>query len=118
NNSVAEADANFLLYVDNTTNPHNALINIEQNGTVVRVPYGEKIEYALTLKKSISDVYEYKDIKIVLASLCDGNLISDTVRVSAIFRPSCTAVEIDSPLENWVFNAGDAYNADNSTNPL
>ena len=118
NNNVAEADANFLLYVDNTTNPYNAIINIDQNGTVVHVPYGETVEYALTLKKSISDVYEYKDIKVVLASLCDGKLINDTVRVSAIFRPSCTAVQIDSPLENWVFNAGDAYNADNTTNPM
>ena len=118
NNSVAEANANFLLYVDNTTNPDNAIINIEQNGTVVFVPYGQKVEYALTLKKSISDVYEYSNIDIVLASLCDGSSINDRVTISAVFRPSCTAVEIDSPLENWVFNAGDAYNLDNTTNPL
>jgi hypothetical protein len=118
NNSVTETNANFLLYVDNTTNPSNAIINIAPNGTVVSVPYGQKIEYALTLRKSISDVYEYKDIDIVLASLCDGNSINERVTISAIFRPSCTAVEIESPLENWVFNAGDAYNLDNTTNPL
>jgi hypothetical protein len=118
NNSIAETDANFLLYVDNTTNPSNAIINIAPNGTVVSVPYGQTVEYALTLKKSISDVYEYKDIDIVLASLCDGDLINDRVTLSAIFRPSCTAVELDRPLDNWVFNAGDAYNVDNTTNPL
>jgi hypothetical protein len=118
NNSVAHADANFLLYVDNTTNPNNAIINIEQNGTVVFVPYGSKVEYAVTLKKSISDVYEYKNIDIVLASLCDGSLINQKVTISAVFRPSCTAVMIDNPLTNWVFNAGDAYNIDNTTNPL
>lgn len=118
NNSLAEADANFLLYVDNTTNPDNAIINIEPNGTVVFVPYGEKVEYALTLKKSLSDVYEYKDIEIVLASLCDRSRINQRVRVSAVFRPSCTAVMIDEPLENWVFNAGDAINLDNTTNPM
>lgn len=118
NNSLAEADANFLLYVDNTTNPKNAIINIEQNGTVVFVPYGRKVEYALTLKKSITDVYEYQDIDIVLASLCDGDLIREKVTISAVFRPSCTAVTLDSPLENWVFNAGDAYNPDNTTNPM
>lgn len=118
NNSLAEADANFLLYVDNTTNPDNAIINIEQNGTVVFVPYGRKVEYALTLKKSISDVYEYKDIDIVLASLCDGSSVNQKVTISASFRPSCTAVNIDNPLENWVFNADDAFNIDNTTNPM
>jgi hypothetical protein len=118
NNSVAEADGNFLLYVDNTTNPHNAIINIDRNGTVVFVPYGKKVEYAVTLQKSISDVYEYKDIDIVLASLCDGDLVQQRVTISAVFRPSCTAVKLDAPLENWVFNAGDAFNLDNTTNPL
>ncbi len=116
NNTVTESDANFLLYVDNTTNQSNAIINIAPNGTIVSVPYGQKIEFALTLEKSISDVYEYKDIDIVLSSLCDN--ISEKVTISAIFRPSCTAVEIDNPLNNWVFNAGDAYNSDNSTNPI
>lgn len=118
NNSLAEADGNFLLYVDNTTNPNNAIINIEPNGSVVYVPYGRKVEYALTLKKSISDVYEYNNIDIVLASLCDGAFVNQKITISAVFRPSCTAVNIDNPLENWVFNAGDAYNIDNTTNPL
>ena len=117
NNSPAEQDGTFLLTIDNTTNPYNAITNIPPNGVAVAVPYGEQVEYALTLRKSISDVYEYKNIDVVLSSLCDGN-ISDRVTVSAVFRPSCTAVAIDRPLTNWVYNAEDAYNADNSTNPL
>ncbi len=116
NNTVTESDANFLLSVDNTTNQSNAIINIAPNGTIVSVPYGQKVEFALTLEKSISDVYEYKDIEIKLSSLCEN--IFDKVSISAVFRPSCTAVKIDNPLNNWVFNAGDAYNADNSTNPI
>lgn len=117
NNSVTEEDASFLLYVDNTTNPNNAIFNIAPGGSVVKVPYGEWIEYALTLEKSISDVYAYENIDIILRSKCEGS-IKDIVTVSAVFNPSCTAVEIDGPLNNWVFNAGDAYNVDNSTNPL
>ncbi len=35
NNSVTETDADFVLKVDNTTNPFNADINIEPNGTIV-----------------------------------------------------------------------------------
>ncbi|WP_040397028.1 LamG-like jellyroll fold domain-containing protein [Cesiribacter andamanensis] len=118
NNSTAGADAFFEIYVDNTTNPHNAKINLLPNGQVVFVPYGQKVEYALTLEKSLSDVYEYKDITIVLGSLCDPLNEYATVQVSAIFRPSCTAVQIDRPRENWVFNTGAAYNLDGTTNPM
>lgn len=118
NNNAVGANAYMMLYVDNTTNPNNAIINLDPNGTVVYVPYGQKTEYVLTLKKSISDVYEYKDIAIYLGSICDALTNYDHVTLSAVFRPSCTAVKIDNPLENWVFNAGDAYNLDNTTNPL
>ena len=53
NNSVSETDVYFELIVDNLSNPNNAIINIEQNGTIVNVPYGQKVEYAMTLGKSI-----------------------------------------------------------------
>ena len=129
NNSIARADGNFLLLVDNRTNPNNAIFNLDPNGTIIFVPYGQKTEFALTMRKSIADVYDYKNIRITLASLCDGIideqdavLISkggkSTVLVSASFRPSCTQVKIQEPLENWVFNATDAFNSDNTTNPL
>ncbi|MFZ9982315.1 MAG: LamG-like jellyroll fold domain-containing protein, partial [Cyclobacteriaceae bacterium] len=129
NNSIARADGNFLLLVDNRTNPNNAIFNLDPNGTLIFVPFGKKTEFALTLRKSIADVYDYKNIRITLASLCDGIidvkdavLISQggraSVFVSASFRPSCTQVKIQEPLENWVFNATDAFNSDNTTNPL
>ena len=117
NNSVTETDADFFLIVDKLSNPKNAIFNIDQNGTVVTVPFGETVEFALTLEKSISDVYDYQDIIIVLSSLCDSEINAE-VTIGASFIESCTQVEIDRPLENWVYNANDAFNADNSTNPL
>lgn len=117
NNSVSETDVYFELLVDNLSNPNNALINIEQNGTVVSVPYGKKVEYALTIGKSISDVYDYKDIRIILQSRCDGDVFDD-VLVSANFVPSCSNVELTAPLSNWVYNNKTAYNVDESVNPL
>jgi len=117
NNSVSETDVYYTLYVDNTTNPNNAEINIEQNGTVVFVPYGEKVEYAMTLGKSISDVYDYEDIRIVLESRCDNDVFSE-VFVSAHFVPSCSEVELSAPLNNWVFNNNSAYNTDGTINTL
>lgn len=118
NNSVSGSDADFLLVVDNTTNPNNALINIEPNGTIVHVPYGKEVIYKLTLGKSITDIYEYKDIKIRLQSLCDGADVSSEVLISASFVPSCSSVAVSAPLNNWVYNREKAFNTDGSTKPL
>ena len=118
NNSAAQVDATFRLRIDNTTNPNNALINIDKNGTIVNVPYGKTTIYKMTLAKSISDIYEYNDIRVVLESLCDGEAVSSSVLVSAKFVPSCTSVNVTVPANNWVFNRDAAYNADKSTNPL
>ena len=115
NNSVSETDVYYELIVDNLSNPSNAIINIEPNGTVIFVPYGQKVEYAMTLKKSISDVYDYKDIKIVLKSRCDSE-VSSQVLVSAHFVPSCSQVELNTPLGNWVFNRNTAFNVDGTVN--
>ncbi|WP_370004061.1 LamG-like jellyroll fold domain-containing protein, partial [Winogradskyella sp.] len=110
-------NTSFLLTVDNTTNPNNAIFNLAENGTVVTVPTGQTIEFTLTLGKSISDVYDYQDIRIVLQSLCDTSVFDD-VLVSAQFVPSCTEVELSSPLSNWVYNIDSAYNNDGTVNPL
>ena len=108
----------FELLVDNTTNPNNAIVNLFDNGTIVYVPYGQEVEYTLTLEKSVSDVYEYKDIRVVLQSRCDPVNVFSDVYVSAEFVPSCSEVEVTSPLENWVHNMDTAYNSDGSSNPM
>lgn len=118
NESMSGSDANYLLKVDNTTNPNNALINIEPNGTIVYVPYGKITTYKMTLAKSISDVYDYNDIRVVLQSLCDGEDVSSSVLVSAHFVPSCSPVTVSAPLNNWVYNRETGYNTDDSTKPL
>ena len=118
NNSAAGVDAVYKLVIDNTTNPNNALINIEPNGTLVNVPYGKEVIYKMTLGKSISDVYTYDSIKVRLESLCDGEAVSSSVYVSAKFIPSCSQVIVSVPLSNWVYNRETAYNADGTTKPL
>ncbi|MBW1298595.1 LamG-like jellyroll fold domain-containing protein [Aquimarina litoralis] len=108
----------FELLVDNTTNPNNAIVNLFDNGTVVYVPYGQEIYYTLTLEKSVSDIYEYNDIRVILQSRCDPVNVFSDVYISAEFVPSCSEVEVTSPLENWVYNRDTAYNNDGSTNPM
>ncbi|MDG2432105.1 LamG-like jellyroll fold domain-containing protein [Flavobacterium sp.] len=118
NQSAAGIDADYKLVVDNTTNPDNAIINLAPNGTIVRVPYGKTIIYKLTLGKSISDTYDYENIKIRLESLCDGEDVSSAVSISAHFLPACSIVLVNAPLDNWVYNRETAYNADGTTKPL
>lgn len=118
NSSASETDATFLLKIDNTTNPDNVITNIETNGTLVNVPYGETTTYKMTVGKSISDVFDYKNIRVVLQSLCDGEAVSDDVFLSASFVPSCSDVIVSAPLNNWTYNKEEALNADGSTKPL
>lgn len=118
NNSAAGVEADYKLVIDNTTNPYNALINIEPNGTIVHVPYGKEVIYKMTLGKSISDVYNYDSIKVRLESLCDGEAASSSVYVSAKFVPSCSQVIVSLPLSNWVYNRETAYNTNRTTKPL
>ena len=117
-NSDAASFDYFELIIDNTTNPNNALINVAQNGRVVYIPYGEQVEYTLTLGKSISDVYDYENIRVVLQSRCDPVNVYSEVFLSAHFVPSCSEVEVTAPLTNWVYNKRSAFNVDESVNPL
>ena len=108
NRSTVNKDATFLLSVDQATNPDNALINIEPNGTFITVPAGETVRYTMTLKKVKADQFNYDSIKVSLQSTCDDNA-SSSVYVSAGFIPSCSSVSVMSPSNNWLMNINTAY---------
>lgn len=117
NNSVVEADADFLLIVD-LDKLNGAKINIEQNGTIVRIPFGKSVKFKMTLEKVALDVFDYEDINISLRSLCEGEDNSDEVTVEAHFIPVCSEVVVNAPLSNWSYNLSKAYNVDGTTKPL
>lgn len=106
NNTVSDtgADSDFLLIVDNTTNPNSAIFNLEPNGTIVHVPEGEQTEFLLTLEPGSAEVFDYENIVVRLESLCDGDDVSSEIEISATFIPVCTPVNLQAPLNNWVFN--------------
>ena len=116
NISTANKDATFKLYVDQETNPDNAAINIEANGTIITIPAGKTVSYTMTLKKIKQDQFDYKDIKVVLESTCDGDA-SSSVLVSANFVPACSPVTITAPSNNWLMNRNTAYQ-ETVTKPL
>ncbi|MFT5297960.1 MAG: hypothetical protein ACI9YH_004002 [Colwellia sp.] len=123
--NLGEADntySDFLLQVDNITNPDNAIINLPANGAVVNVPAGQQTIYRLTLKKSISNKNDYENIRIKLESLCEVDSkrdgIDDTY-ISAHFVPTCSIVEVAEPKDNWVFNRTvSKFTGESVRNPL
>ncbi|TKB98881.1 LamG-like jellyroll fold domain-containing protein [Pedobacter cryophilus] len=108
NTSTVNKDASFMLLVDQASNPDNAAINIEPNGTIVNIPAGKTVSYTMTLKKVKQDQFDYKNIKVSLASICDENAV-DTVLVSATFVPACSPVSILAPSNNWLLNRNTAF---------
>lgn len=116
NNSTANKDATFVLVVDQNTNPDNALINIEPNGTFINIPAGQTVTYTMTLKKVKADQFNYNNIKVSLNSTCDDDATS-SVNVSASFIPSCSTVSVLSPASNWLLNKNTAYEG-STTKPV
>lgn len=116
NTSSVNKDATFMLVVDQSTNPDNALINILPNGTIINIPAGQTVTYTMTLKKVKQDQFDYKNIKVLLQSLCDGNA-SSFVLLSAQFVPSCSPVSVTVPSNNWLLNRNTAFDGGN-TKPL
>lgn len=108
----------FKLYIDNKTDPYTIITNFHSNGTIVNIPYGEPIYYSLRVGKSVSDVFDYENIRVVLESRCDPINVFDDVLISAHFVPSCSEVVVDAPLNNWVYNMDAAFNLDGSANPV
>ncbi|MGB1444839.1 MAG: LamG-like jellyroll fold domain-containing protein [Flavobacteriaceae bacterium] len=118
NDSVLEPEeSEFILYVDQTTNPNNAIINLDDTGTPFYLDGGETVEYTLTLEKGSSNITEYNDIRIVFESMCDADL-SEEIFISAGFVDSCAKVEILDPLDQWVINNSTAYTSNDETIPL
>ncbi|WP_269684051.1 LamG-like jellyroll fold domain-containing protein [Flavobacterium lacustre] len=109
NTSTINKVATFQLSIDQSTNPDNALINIEPNGTLINIPAGQTVLYTMTLKKIKQDQFNYNNIRVILESLCDGNA-TDEVLVSASFVPACSPVTIMSPPNNWLLNKNTAFN--------
>jgi hypothetical protein len=119
NRSTIRKDAVFKIRVDQTTNPNNAAINIEPNGTIIRIPAGQTVSYTMTLKKVKQDQFNYNNIKILLESDCDVNAAT-FVLVSATFVPACSPVTIMAPSNNWLLNRNTAYTGTvtSPTNPV
>lgn len=113
NDSESQDDFNYTMFVIDQSNPDGAIISMDgeffdRNRTIF-VPGSSTIRKTLTLERGPT-AYDYEDIKVVIASLCQSDptdfekVIADTVSISAFFLPICTTPEILSPTDNWTLN--------------
>ena len=113
NNSEANADAWYNLYLVSETNPYGAILSIDGStfsGDMLSflVPAGGTLTKTLEVQRG--RVLNYDNLKVVLASQCQndptGNhpVIADTATFSVHFTPSCTNVEILEPSDHWTYN--------------
>lgn len=112
NNSAVNFDSWYNLIVDDKANQLGANLKMDGgaigNGRTILVPAGETVTKVLEVTKGPG--MNYDDLKLVLASQCQGDptanfpVVADTVSFSVHFTPSCSDIEIVTPSENWVYN--------------
>ena len=113
NHSEIDEDVYYRLLVADETNPDGAILMIDgkviTDNRVIKIPAGQTIYKSLQLKQSKTDVLDYKNIALVLASQCQydptstWDVITDTLFITAQFVPSSSPVEL--ALSNTVLNA-------------
>lgn len=104
----------FMLSIDASSNQNGAYLSMDGadlgGGVMLLVPAGVTMTKYIFVDKLLPDVYDYKNLALVLGSACQSDPtdfqadITDTLRISASFLPVCTSVEIQNPENQWVLN--------------
>ena len=120
NESETGDDSWFEIIVDEATNPHGAELKIDGgfigNGRMFLVRAGETLNKTVTVGIGPSE-YDYRDIGIIIRSLCQNDptsyfgAVADTAWLSVEFVPPVTNVAITQPRQNWIMNAENATGA-------
>ncbi|MBI4646158.1 MAG: hypothetical protein HY738_06040, partial [Bacteroidia bacterium] len=107
NISETGEDQWFLLSIDAASNQEGAYISMDGSdlggGVMLLVAAGVTMNKYIYVEKIRPDHFEYENLAIVLGSSCQDDL-TDTVRISAYFKPVCTTVELKTPSDLWVVN--------------
>ncbi|MCX6250248.1 MAG: hypothetical protein NTX61_05795 [Bacteroidetes bacterium] len=105
----------FMLMVDEISNPNGALLSLDGspigNGRLIFMPPGQEIVKLLSVSKVRPDVYEYKDLKLILHSTCQYDPLDNQedilseASVTARFQPVCSPVAFGNQTIQWVTNS-------------
>ena len=94
----------YRLQVDESSNPFGAIIKIDglDPNRAFNVPAGSSVIKTVTVERG-PEAYDYENLRLILSSDCDENIqVFETF--SAKFLPTCSTVNLMSPLNQWVVN--------------
>ena len=99
NNSV-----DLQVRVANTSNPNGAILKIDgQNANAIfNIPSGGSLNKVLTVERGPVEI-EYDSLMVIFSSACSED-IADTAYVSVHFIPTCTDLEFNTPVNNFIIN--------------
>jgi hypothetical protein len=112
NQGLSSTNSDFRLKLEVKQDSIAPISNLGANGTIVTVRAGETVDFLVTLGKSSSDIFDYVGLSVVLESICDEDIKSEAIAISASFVPSCSKVLVSTPRDNFVFNIYNAYKKD------
>lgn len=95
----------FLLRQDQNTNPDGLVIKVDgqpvMNDLMFPLKAGESIQKTMQVYRGTA--YDYEDIRLILRSDCDINLMSD-ISFNVHFQPVSCPVSMTLPVQNWIMN--------------
>lgn len=99
NNSV-----DLQVRIGNTSNPNGAILKIDgQNANAIfNIPSGGSVNKILTVERGPLEI-DYDSLVVIFSSACSED-IADTAYVSVHFIPTCTDLQFNSPVNNFIIN--------------
>ncbi|MFO8000432.1 MAG: LamG-like jellyroll fold domain-containing protein [Marinilabilia sp.] len=112
NESFTGHDYFYELQVDESTNPHGAVIKLDgvSPNRAIFVEAGETLTKTITVEQGPGEHLEYENLRLLFHSQCQFDPtnnnpdIVDSVEFTARFIPVCSKVEFGNIEQNWVVN--------------
>lgn len=116
NETEVGADVVYSLQLDDASNPNGAILQIDgqpvtADGRSFLVPANGTLTKTLVVRQSRTDVLDYENIRLILASGCqydptdDVDDIYDDVTISAFFQPSSSPLALSTENNIHVVNS-------------
>lgn len=113
NATASTKEGNFLLYLDETSNPYGVVATVggtsimsKQNGVPYTLTKSDSQTATVRFERGVAN--DYSNLKLVLASDCDDNAYAE-LPITLKWQKSTSDVEIASPANNWILNTSDYF---------
>jgi|GEM_PF-1199385 len=108
-NGIHDQEKTYTLTLDESTNSSFAIVKI--NNSIYNGPRdfdinaGQQQAVQIKVGRGSANIYSYEGLEFVLSSECEPD-INERVSISAFFDSPCSAVRIETPIDDWYLNGG------------